>query len=34
MPSIKTILKTAAIALAAVAVANRVTPVKNIVYGN
>lgn len=34
MPSIKTIMKTAAIALAAVAVAQRVEPVRKIVYGN
>lgn len=33
MPSIKTILKTGAIALAAVAVAQRVEPVRKVVYG-
>ncbi len=33
MPSMKTILKTGVIALAAVAVAQRVEPVRKIVYG-
>ncbi len=34
MPSMKVILKTAAIALVAVGVAQRVEPVRKIVYGN